>query len=77
MVDTDRGKGNEMSTIYIDDKAAIELRDWLNERHTLYARHPITDAQLAVWLDEAEQGQGQVEIRARDSVSGTPEIYRA
>lgn len=63
-------------TIQYTDAAAIELRDWLNENHTAYATHAVTDAQLGVWLAEAEDSEGLVEIRGRDSVSGNPVTFR-
>lgn len=60
-------------TIQYTDPRAVELRAWLNERYTHYLTHPCTDAQLSAWLDQAEESEGLVEIRAKDSVSGTPE----
>jgi hypothetical protein len=59
----------------INDPRAIAFRAWLDSRHTWYRRRPITDGQLAMWLDDAEATLGVVEIRGRDSVSGNPETY--
>lgn len=62
--------------IPLDSPRAQALRDWLNERHKVYSRSPITTAQLAVWLDEAEVSGGIVEIKDHDSVNGHPETFR-
>ena len=59
-------------TIYNDDPRYAALREFLNQNCKSYAEHPVTAAQLGVWLDFAEAGQWQVEIRASDSVTGVP-----
>jgi putative transcriptional regulator len=57
------------------DPRVIALRAWLDARVSSYQAAPVTDAQMASWLADAEQRQGVVEIRAADSVSGHPETF--
>lgn len=66
----------DMDSIKINDPRATALREWLNERHKAYLVRPVTDAQIGIWLDEAAEHEGLVEIRGIDSESGAPETYR-
>jgi hypothetical protein len=66
-LDAEREHDNRIT---FDDPRAGALRAWLNANFRSCQDSPVTDTQLAVWLDEAENGQGVVEIRAWDSVSG-------
>jgi transcriptional regulator with XRE-family HTH domain len=62
------------ATVMLDDPRATALRDWLIENDKRAARG-LTPVQLAAYLAEAEDGQGQIEVPALHSVSGVPITY--
>jgi len=55
-----------------DSRQAQALRAWLVNNDKRHAQFGITTTELCAWLDEADCGQGQVEIPAMYSVTGEP-----
>jgi hypothetical protein len=65
-----------MKTISVNSPAAIALREWLVGNCRIAALYGCDDRLLRLYLIDADEGQGQVEIRARDSVTGETVTYQ-
>jgi len=64
-----------MKTISLNSPAAVALREWLVDNCRIAALYGCDDRLLGLYLRDADEGQGQIEIRARDSVSGLTVTY--
>ena len=59
----------------LDSPQARALEAWILENDLRNQRGPLGDSIMAAWLEEADSGQGIVEIPARWSVTGAPVTF--
>jgi hypothetical protein len=64
-----------MKTISVDSPAAIALREWLVDNCRIAALYGCDDRLLRLYLIDADEGQGQIEIRSHGSVTGQTVTY--
>lgn len=62
-------------TTLLDSPAARALEAWILENDLRNQRGPLGDAIMSAWLENADSGQGIVEIPARWSVTGAPVTF--
>lgn len=64
----------QFEPLALDSPEAQALRAWLLENDTRCAQG-VSPAALISYLDDAERGQGQVEVPARFNAYGVPITY--